>query len=330
MYKKLYYIQNKSTNPYFNLALEEYILTSKTDRSFLILWQNDNAVIVGVNQNAYEEINADFTEKFSIKVVRRKTGGGAVYHDLGNLNYSFITELNETDGFTINDFTRPVVKALSELGIKTEANGRNDITIDGRKISGSAQRIYKNRILHHGTLLFNSDISKMSGVLNVRPEKFISKSTKSVLSRVGNISDYLPEKITIDEFWNRLADAFAKDVLIEKYELTTEDISAVNALVENYAKPEWTFRAVQPMDIAASKKFDGGFLDIRLKVAGSKITDCRIFGDFMAIKDIGLLEAALIGAKFSPSGIRTVLAGFPLRDYLGDITADQFVECVFG
>ncbi|MCD8036688.1 MAG: lipoate--protein ligase, partial [Clostridiales bacterium] len=228
-----------------------------------------------------------------------------------------------------------VVKALSELGVKAEANGRNDITIDSRKVSGSAQRIYKNRILHHGTLLFNSDISKMSGVLNVRPEKFISKSTKSVSSRVGNISDYLTEKITLAEFWDRLAEAFAKDVPFAKeksfaiYELTNEDISAVNALAENYAKPEWTFRTVQPMDIAASKKFDGGFLDIHLKVSNCKITNCRIFGDFMAVKDIGSLEAALIDAEFSPSGIRTVLAGFPLRGYLGNITTDQFIECIF-
>lgn len=330
MYKKLYYIQNKCTNPYFNLALEEYVLTQKQAVSFLILWQNDNAVIIGNNQNAYEEINAEFAEKFSIKVVRRMSGGGAVYHDLGNLNYSFITDMDESNGFTINDFTRPVIAALGRMGVKAKADGRNDITVNGRKVSGSAQRIYKNRILHHGTLLFNSDLSRLSGVLNVRPEKFISKSTKSVAGRVGNISDSLPIKITVDEFRDRLALSFSEDVPFESYELTEEDIVAVKAIAKKYADPNWTYRTVQPMDVTASGKFDGGFVEIRLKVDKDIITDCQVFGDFMSVKDISPLEDALRGTRFSPREMKSVISQLPLHELMGAVSAEELVKCVFG
>ncbi len=281
MYKKLYYIHNKSTNPFYNLALEEYILTTKKNMSFLVIWQNYNTVVIGNNQNVWEEVNLDFIKENGISVVRRTTGGGAVYHDMGNINFSFITDLNESEGFTINDFTRPIIKVLSDIGIDAKADGRNDITINGAKISGNAQRIYKNRILHHGTLLFAPDINMLS-------------------------------------------------TQVEPYSLSDDEINDINRLAEEkYSRPEWTFRAVQPMDIKCSAKFDGGIIDIILCVSDNKISQCNIFGDFMSVTDISPLENALVGTEFASQSIKDVLDKLDLKSILGGITSEEFISCIF-
>lgn len=330
MYKKLYYIHNKSTNPFYNLALEEYILTTKKNMSFLVIWQNYNTVVIGNNQNVWEEVNLDFIKENGISVVRRTTGGGAVYHDMGNINFSFITDLNESEGFTINDFTRPIIKVLSDIGIDAKADGRNDITINGAKISGNAQRIYKNRILHHGTLLFAPDINMLSSSLKVRPEKFMSKSTKSVKSRVGSIYAALKTKITVSEFIESIYDSFAKDTQVEPYSLSDDEINDINRLAEEkYSRPEWTFRAVQPMDIKCSAKFDGGIIDIILCVSDNKISQCNIFGDFMSVTDISPLENALVGTEFASQSIKDVLDKLDLKSILGGITSEEFISCIF-
>jgi lipoate-protein ligase A len=329
MDKKLYFIDNTVLNPYFNLALEEYLLTNKKAGDFLMLWQNENTVVIGINQNAYEEINQDFIAIHNTAVVRRTTGGGAVYHDLGNINFSFITALNETDGFTINDFTKPVIAALNEMGVKAQANGRNDITVDGQKISGNAQRIYKNRILHHGTLLFKPNIENMSGALNVDKRKFQSKSTKSVESRVTSISDYIKDA-DIGDFKAMLIKNLSAYFSLEKYNLGTDELNIVNRLAKSkYTDQNWTFRAVQPMNFHSSRRFSGGTISISLKIEDENITDCCINGDFMAVSDITPVEKALTGTKFTPKEIRNKIEALPLRNILGEISEDEFIDCIF-
>ena len=198
------YMETHSQNPYYNLAFEEYVLTHRTEGDYLLLWQNDNTIVVGQNQNTEAEINRPFVEEHHINVVRRSTGGGAVYHDLGNLNYSFITDAGDKESISMARFTHPVVEALKGLGLQAEASGRNDILVEGRKVSGTAQRLCGNRILHHGTLLFDSDPRMIAGALNAAPEKFSSKGAKSVRSRVGNIRSFLPVDMALAQFWKYL------------------------------------------------------------------------------------------------------------------------------
>lgn len=231
--------------------------------------------------------------------------------------------------FTINDFTRPVIHALSDMGICAEANGKNDITVNGRKISGNAQRIYKNRILHHGTLLFNSDISKLSGALNVRPEKFSSKSTKSVESRVINLSEFLPYS-DVEDFKENILRSFTNSCKLKPYSLTDEDICSIEKLSrEKYAEPSWTFQSVQPMGIKTSAYYPGGYIEVHLKTEGNKITNCKISGDFMSVCDISVLESALTDIAFSPKEIKKAADSLPLKKFLGDITSEELVKCIF-
>ena len=172
MQRAVHYLETGSQSPYYNLAFEEYVLTHRTQGDYLLLWQNENTIVVGQNQNTEAEINRPFVEAHHINVVRRSTGGGAVYHDLGNLNYSFITDAGDKASISMDRFTSPVVEALKGLGLQAEASGRNDILVEGRKVSGTAQRLHGNRILHHGTLLFDANADMVAGALQVDPEKF--------------------------------------------------------------------------------------------------------------------------------------------------------------
>ena len=186
------------TDPYFNLASEQYLLDTENDEVFM-LWRNEKAVIIGRNQNAYAEINKPFVDEHGIKVVRRLTGGGAVFHDLGNVNFTYIVPRSDCPTLDFERFSRPVINALRGLGVEAELSGRNDITVDGRKISGNAQCVYNNKVMHHGTLLFSADMSQMAGALNVDEEKIKSKGIKSVRARVCNLSEYLPD-MDVTEF----------------------------------------------------------------------------------------------------------------------------------
>ena len=213
MRSQTHYLETGSRDPAYNLALEETVLRRRIQGDYLLLWQNDNTIVIGQNQNAEAEINRAFVETHGIRVVRRTTGGGAVYHDLGNLNYSFITDAGDAERLTMERFTRPVVEALRGLGLQAEASGRNDILVEGRKVSGTAQRLLGKRILHHGTLLFDANPEMVAGALNVDPTKFQSKSSKSVRSRIGNIRTFLKEDMDLPAFWAYLKEALAGDGL---------------------------------------------------------------------------------------------------------------------
>ena len=325
-----HYLETGSQNPFYNLAFEEYVLTHRTEGNYLLLWQNDNTIVIGQNQNAEAEINRAFVEAHDITVVRRTTGGGAVYHDLGNLNYSFITDAGETEQLALKRFTRPVVEALRGLGIQAEASGRNDILVEGRKVSGTAQRLLKGRILYHGTLLFDANPGMVAGALHVDPTKFQSKSSKSVRSRIGNIREFLPRDMDMAAFWEYLKTALASGGMVVPDALTEEELSAVETLkTTKYDTWEWNFGRSPKYDLVNKQRFAGGGLEVRIAVEKGYITDIVFYGDFLAISPLGELTAALRGCPFRREDAAAVMDRFPLQELFGGITRDEVLDTIF-
>ncbi len=323
------YLETGSQDPYYNLAFEELVLERRRDGEYLLLWQNDNTVVVGQNQNTEAEINREFVEAHGIRVVRRSTGGGAVYHDLGNLNYSFITDAGDAEKLTMERFTRPVVEALRGLGLRAEASGRNDILVEGRKVSGTAQRLVRRRILHHGTLLFSADPGMVAGALNADPSKFQSKSAKSVRSRIGNIRDFLPADMEIGAFWEYLKTALAGGGMVTG-SLTAEELAAVEALKSTkYDTWEWNYGRSPQYDMTNNRRFEGGGLEVRVAVKAGHITDIVFYGDFLAVAPLDGLTAALEGCAFRRQAVAEVLDTFPVGELFGAVTKDEILETMF-
>ena len=328
MEKTVQYLETHSQNPYYNLAFEEYVLCHRTQGDYLLLWQNDNTIVVGQNQNTEAEINRAFVEQHHINVVRRSTGGGAVYHDLGNLNYSFITDVGD-DGISIRRFTEPVVAALRGLGLNAEASGRNDILVEGRKVSGTAQRRHGGRILHHGTLLFDANPGMVAGALNVDPEKFRSKSTKSVRSRIGNIRDFLPNDMELPAFWAYLKDALSGGG-VTPGALSAGELAEVDRLKrEKYDTWEWNFGRSPKYNLRNKRRWDGGTLEPCVEVDQGIIRQIVFYGDFLAVSPMDEVTGALMGTPFRREDVGAVLDRFPLRDYFGTITRDQVLDTIF-
>ncbi len=318
------YIISENTDAYFNLASEEYLL-KHTDEDVFYLWRNDNAIIVGKNQNAISEINVDYVRDKGIKVVRRQTGGGAVYHDLGNINYTFI----ENSKKSFNDFRgfcEPITKALNEMGVQAEFSGRNDMTIDGKKFSGTAQCKHRERVMHHGTLLFSSVKADISGALKPRDIKFTGKSVKSVASRITNISEHLEEQMDVITFRDRVMNSVAGG-MDQVTTFTENEISEIQKLRdEKYSKWEWNFGQSPKFSMTREGRFLGGTLEATLEVRKGLIDKIRIYGDFFGTIDISELEAALIGVSHNEENISEALNEIVLNDYMVNITKEDLIS----
>jgi lipoate---protein ligase len=326
------YIETKSLDPTWNLAFEEAMQEWDQLENIMMLWQNNNAIIVGRYQNPEKEINFDAANRIGAKVVRRSSGGGTVYHDMGNLNYTFIRPMEYLDGAVFSVLSQPMVDALNKMGIPAISQGRNDITLDGKKISGTAQRIHQKKLMHHGTLLFDSDLDVLQSVLNVNAAKITSKGISSVRSRVTNIKEHVPaEKFPdIQSFWQALINAFAENETMTKYEPAHQLLDRVKELQETkYQTWEWNFGKAPAFAYHNSKRFTGGNLDLNLNVEDGLISAGKIGGDFMGLIELDDLEASLIGVKYDPAHVLKKIQQLDLPLYLGNITAEEFVTCMF-
>jgi len=321
-------IKNYNNDPAFNLASEEYMLTVM-DEEIISLWRNAPAVIIGRNQNAIEEINLDYVKENDITVIRRQTGGGAVFHDLGNINYTVIQKYVPGDFNNYAKFSAPVIEYLNTLGVKAELSGRNDITVDGMKVSGNAQTVKKGRIMHHGTLLISLNMGKLVGALRPKELKIESKGIKSVRSRVTNIASYI-EDMNVEKFYEGLSQYFLNTVPgLKLYEFTKEDLNAIEKLVEEkYSKWEWNFGSSPSYDMEQSRKFDFGLVDVRLNVQNGILKDVFIFGDFFGLKDKSELEAALREVRHERDAIKEALSHIDVGSYISGMTAQQLEDMI--
>lgn len=326
------FIDNKGiTDPRINLAIEEYALKNlDINESYLLFYVNEPSIIIGKNQNTIEEINTDYVEKQGLHVVRRLSGGGAVYHDLGNLNFSFITKDDGESFHNFKKFTEPVVTALHKLGVKAELSGRNDIIAEGRKISGNAQFSTKGRMFSHGTLLFDSEMENVVSALRVKKDKIESKGIKSIRSRVANISEFLTEQMTIEEFRSTLLDYIFEGSDVEEYVLTEEDWKNIHELSkERYQNWDWNYGKSPKFNLQHSHRFPVGSIDVRLEVNKGKIDNCKIFGDFFGVGNVEDIEEKLAGTRYERKDIAGALEGVDIQHYFGNITKDEFVDLVY-
>ncbi len=326
---ELYYIDLYTTDPSFNLATEEYIFDHlPKDKTYLMLWQNDNAVIIGKHQNTLAEIDLSYVEANNIKVVRRLSGGGAVYHDLGNLNFSFISNAEKDNQLDFKTFCKPIIEVLNSIGIDASLNGRNDMTIDGKKFSGNSQYIKNGRVMHHGTILFQSNLDVLNAALKTDPDKIQAKGIKSVRSRVTNVFDHLKEPLSLAQFRTLIIKSLIKHTVCKEYRLTQQDIESIIELQKNrYNTWDWNFGASPSCTIHKKARIEGcGTVEIYLTVDSGIITNVEFRGDFFSLQDISLLSRKLIGCKPIESDYIAALKNIQTSDYIANLPTNIFIQ----
>lgn len=323
-------IFDHSTDPAFNLAAEEYVLKNFSDDVFM-LWRNANAIIVGKHQNTLSEINSEFVKANEIKVIRRLSGGGAVFHDLGNLNFTFIRNGEGEKLIDFRKYTLPILEVMLKLEIPARFEGRNDLTINDLKFSGNAEHIYKKRVLHHGTLLFSSRISDLTQALNSKPDKFRDKSVKSVRSRVTNISEHLKQPLDVMQFAS-----LVKEHIMEmypdavNYSYSAEDIRNIEKLKkEKYDTWEWNFGYSPDFSFRHSILTSGGTIEVAMDVDKGVISDILFTGDFFNKRDVGELVDALKQKKYQQEIILEVMEQHPVDEYFVGVSKEEFIRLLF-
>ncbi len=318
---------NHNLIPAFNLALEEYLLRG-LKMPCVMLWRNSPAVIIGSNQNAFAEINRKYVESHNIAVIRRQTGGGAVYHDLGNINYTFITDKTDNIG-NYSTFTEDLRDFLSNYGVKAELSGRDDLTVNGKKFCGNAQSLSGGLMIHHGCILFDTDLTVLSKALNANPLKFKDKAIKSVHSRVTNLKEYLPFN-SAEEFISAFNKYLDDKYCPENYILTENDILAVNKKAEEkYGNFSWNYGASPLFNYERTKKFGFGIVSVLINVENGKVKDFNIYGDFFCINELEEFKKQFLGKEFIKEKFIETVNKNDVADYIQGFNNNDFIDLIF-
>lgn len=325
------YIVNTSNDPAYNVALEAYAFQKLTDiDEIFILWINEPAIIIGRHQNTIQEINKEFIDKNGIHVVRRLSGGGAVYHDLNNLNYTIISNNTQEGAFDFQTFSKPVIDTLAKLGVKAEFTGRNDLEINGQKFAGNAQAYYKGRMMHHGCLLFDVDMSVLGQALKVSKDKIESKGIKSVRARVTNIVDHLSDKITVQEFSDSiLAQVKEEYPEMDEYVLSDAELSEIQAMRDNqFATWDWTYGKAPEYTIERGVRYPAGKITTYANVENSTIKSVKIFGDFFGVKPVDDIEKMLEGVRYDYKDVLAALKTVDTSQYFSRMTPEEITKAI--
>ncbi|MCC9886316.1 lipoate--protein ligase [Streptococcus agalactiae] len=325
------YIVNTSNDPAYNVALEAYAFQKLTDiDEIFILWINEPAIIIGRHQNTIQEINKEFIDKNGIHVVRRLSGGGAVYHDLNNLNYTIISNNTQEGAFDFQTFSKPVIDTLAKLGVKAEFTGRNDLEINGQKFAGNAQAYYKGRMMHHGCLLFDVDMSVLGQALKVSKDKIESKGIKSVHARVTNIVDHLSDKITVQEFSDAILAQMKEEYPeMDEYVLSDAELSEIQAMRDNqFATWDWTYGKAPEYTIERGVRYPAGKITTYANVENSTIKSVKIFGDFFGVKPVDDIEKMLEGVRYDYKDVLAALKTVDTSQYFSRMTPEEITKAI--
>lgn len=326
---KLSYLNLTTTDPAWNLAAEQYVFDCLTkDRMYFMLWQNDRAVIIGKHQNTLAQINESYVKEKGIRVVRRLSGGGAVYHDMGNLNFTFIADAAQKDTLDMQMFCLPVLQTLRALGVDAQINGRNDMTIGGKKFSGNSQYVKNGRVMHHGTILFRSDLDAVEQALNVDPEKIRAKGVDSVRSRVTNVAEHLDGGVSLDRFRQLLLANVLQETPGEAYEFTPRDLDEIEKLRQTrYDTWQWNYGASPACTLRKKARIEGcGTVEAYLDVAHGRIAGVTFHGDFFSISEPAELAQMLVGCRPERADYKALLDKTDVSRYFVGMTPAQFLE----
>ena len=318
------YLESPSTDPYYNLALEQVLFDGPgQSRSCCMLWRNHNTIVVGKHQNTLQEVNMAYVQAHGVRVARRLSGGGAVYHDLGNVNFTFIAP-HAGGGMDFSAFCRPVADALAALGVDARISGRNDMTIDGKKFSGNSQYVKRGRVMHHGTILYDSDLSVVGQALRVPEAKITSKGLSSVRSRVTNVRPYVKGALPTEEFLARLRQALRDRYPMEELALTREQRERTEELRETrYSTWAWNFGASPPCRIIKKRRVEGcGQLELHMDVEQGTLRRLHIYGDYFSLEEPEELAGLLLDCPLEEQALRRRLEGVEPGRYLRGMDAD--------